>query len=197
MEQTDAYFGDIQVQNEYCIQSSSSIGAMKPSCNPNSMPKIVNGQCKCQYPYTGSDCETCEKGFKQTKDSYKHAVCAVDLTRCSSDVCNSHGTCEESFSDISKVKCSCKPQYSGKFCEKCADPSLAYPDCDSKNGARSEIYSVKKQLPEYMQRSKYQSGGYETNLVQTTTSSTNGRDECLFSNFPTDLDRMEFMRFLP
>lgn len=114
------------------------------------------------YPYRGPLCEECERGFTLSKDRFSHAVCSVDLSRCSADVCNNHGQCIEAPSrDLSNVVCQCDAKYAGRFCEKCKDSRFAYPDCDSEE-LSSDIYSSQKPSPDFMQRAKYNKGGYET-----------------------------------
>ncbi len=62
-------------------------------CNPNAMPTLSNGKCQCSYPYRGNTCEDCADHYLRAVDDSHHAVCTLDLTKCSQDYCNSHGDC--------------------------------------------------------------------------------------------------------
>ena len=124
------------------------------------MPRLVEGKCQCTFPYTGSQCDQCESGYKASKDNKSLTICSIDKKACTAELCNNHGKCIQDNNSTGLLKCQCSENYKGKFCDKCANKKFAYPDCDSED-ISSDLYSKDKKLPEYMLRSKYNTDGYE------------------------------------
>lgn len=78
----------------YCFKKKAEL-QKQIECNPWALPKIENNKCICSRPYTGENCEDCLSGYIKTLDPEfgKHAVCSLDLSKCSRDICNNHGDC--------------------------------------------------------------------------------------------------------
>jgi hypothetical protein len=80
-------------KTSYCFMGDEEIQE-QTKCNPNSMPKVgQEGRCICTYPYKGVTCEECENSYVKTIDSKQHAVCSLDMHKCSADFCSNHGQC--------------------------------------------------------------------------------------------------------
>jgi EGF-like domain/Laminin EGF domain len=104
----------------YCFASKE---IQASNCNPNALAKISSrNECICTHPYRGPLCEQCEEPvYIRTVDSTSnHTLCTLDATKCSSDLCNGHGSCLDAGFGTNPV-CKCTSKYTGKFCERCQD----------------------------------------------------------------------------
>jgi hypothetical protein len=105
------------IETKYCFSNevkNSTLNGL--DCNPNAMPKIEDGKCICTSPYTGASCEDCESGYIKSKDRKgHHAICSLDLSRCSNDICNNHGQCIKppSSNEPSMMVCKCDEKFDG------------------------------------------------------------------------------------
>ena len=110
-------------------------------CNPNALPKLdsSSGKCICSFPYKGAHCQECEEGYLAEEGGNNHTVCELELTRCSAAICNFHGNClvdtqrsgsqKDMGRTLSDYMCRCDSRFSGRYCERCIDDSLEYPEC--------------------------------------------------------------------
>lgn len=48
---------------------STEADSIKLVCNPWAFPKVVDNKCQCSHPYTGTLCEQCVSGFRETKET--------------------------------------------------------------------------------------------------------------------------------
>ena len=73
------------------------------------------------------------------KDNKPHTICAIDTGKIDRSTCNDHGNPVSTYvSKFEDVRCKCDEKYTGKYCDYCKNPKLAYPDCNE--GSTAEIY---------------------------------------------------------
>jgi hypothetical protein len=159
----------MQEETSYCFESTQDlVHDAVAHCNPNAFPKLdhEHGHCVCAEPYTGSDCEKCEAGFKAEKEAHgsddkEHTVCVIDHEHVTAVVCNSHGKPKSSggWTSIKHVTCDCHEGYGGKYCDYCKDPTHAFPDCTANISA--SIYDPDA-MHHFLSRKKYNEHGYST-----------------------------------
>ena len=81
------------------------------------------------------------------------------MSVCSEEICNGNGKCVKVPLNAmeSDLVCECKENYDGRFCERCANSSLAYPDCSPSHTV--DIYDEVLDK-EYLMRRQYNKDGY-------------------------------------
>ena len=107
-------------------------------------------------------------------------MCSLNDSKCSSNICNNHGKCLKSISQAKRDDkiCECSSLYSGRFCDRCLDSSLIYPDC--------------------LKASKYSRGEISVISNRDFSSEVDADDHgCQLMDYPTDLDRIEFLKGIP
>ena len=157
-------------------------------CNPNAFAKLVDNKCVCTYPYKGTECEECERGYNAVTNG-KHPICLLDKKVCSQDYCNRHGDCLEKGITLT---CKCQDKYMGLLCDQCKDPQYAYPDCED---ILADIYQEQSEK-DYLLRRQYNQDGYQKSKIDSELLNDAKKPQCQFANYPRDLDRVEFMDFL-
>ena len=195
----------MQIESSFCFETQEEMNADPlTKCNPYADPRVnERGQCVCAEPYSGKDCEQCTSGFlpikvdpQVTGDKKAHSRCVLDIDHVSSAVCNGHGKPKQHHAkSLKEVTCDCDRGFSGQFCDFCADPTVAYPDCTE---ALSSIIYDPEETHAFLSRRRYDEHGYSTVATryfkQGELEPTVFNEECGWVDFPDDLDKIEFAR---
>ncbi|KAJ8408959.1 hypothetical protein AAFF_G00239800 [Aldrovandia affinis] len=81
------------------------------------------GVClECQHHTTGINCERCIPGYYRSPDQPLDSPFACSPCACQSEFTD--GTCEDLTG-----RCYCKPNYTGRNCETCAEGYVNFPEC--------------------------------------------------------------------
>ena len=98
---------------------------------------------------------------------------------------------------VEEINCECEENYSGRFCDYCANRALLYPDCDPARADSANIYDP-KQIHEFLNRAHYSLNGYSTKAERYFPDGQLHpnifNEECGWVDYPDDLDRIEYMR---
>ncbi|KAM6163895.1 laminin subunit alpha-5 [Rhynchocyon petersi] len=91
----------------------------------------------CQHHTTGINCERCEPGFYRSPDHPLDSPHACHRCECESDFTD--GTCEDLTGH-----CYCRPSFTGKHCDACAEGFTGFPHCHPKtsfypNGTGAQV----------------------------------------------------------
>ena len=200
------YINPMPLETSYCFESHAD-HEHDPlaKCNPLAQPKLdSSNDCICASPYTGRDCYECLSGFEPKKEarigpdgkeemSYE---CVVDEHHLTNAVCNAHGKPKTHYiSHVAEVECNCDHGYAGRFCDFCANPSFAYPDCEKEISA--EIYDPEL-VHSFLARRRYSEHGYSSAAAQYFSEGTLEpsvfNSECGWVDYPDDFDRIEFSK---
>ena len=156
-------------------------------CNGYAKPKFENGKCICTFPYTGDTCDSCEDGFEPQKIKMKSkspeqetAIVCVPEKGSKYENCSGFGEYNQK-----RRECSCDSLHAGAFCDECANPNRAYPDCTEEQETdviNSEI------MRDYDNRRRGQVYGADDYLL--SDASNIFRQQCPLTNYPTFLNEL-------
>lgn len=104
---------------------TSDVACLKCNCPSNFTDTSCDhdtGACRCKEKYTGHNCNQCAEGY-------------TDFPECKPCPCHYDGTaakqCKPTFADAEDTDgvCECKLNFSGQYCNVCADGFYNFPDC--------------------------------------------------------------------
>ncbi len=155
-------------------------------CNGYAKPKFENGKCICTFPYIGETCESCEEdGFepqtiriKAKMPEDETAIICVPKKGSKYENCNGFGEYNQK-----RRSCTCDSLHAGSFCEECAAPNKAYPDCTEQQETdviNSEV------MRDYDKRRRSQVYGVDDYLLAEANNIF--RQQCPLTNYPNFLN---------
>ncbi|XP_078092838.1 laminin subunit alpha-5 isoform X1 [Mustelus asterias] len=106
---------------ESCLPCNCNSEFMEDACEDNT------GRCYCKYNYAGENCNHCAEGYYDFPNCYSLPVDPTQSTGALIHVgkiincdCSAAGTQNNDCQpDLSTGRCSCKPNFTGRFCNQC------------------------------------------------------------------------------